>query len=208
MRELTEEQMEAHRRAGALEEVWDGVPHMSPDAGSRHQQIIWKLTVWLDGHWIVGGDRGGRSGGNVVRPGLGDWLRDYRIPDLSLWTGNSRHVDRGAYFDGAPEVSASAWNRLDDAHKRAYLVDAYAKLTARIDITDRGNGRFAGTGDQVHKLTLWLEKEQLGKDGKVELRVGSKTHKKIGVPAAEVLLRDFVERLDRTRLPVARIDVP
>ncbi|MCB9876212.1 MAG: alpha/beta hydrolase fold domain-containing protein [Planctomycetes bacterium] len=136
-------------------------------------------------------------------------VRVAAVPDeaRTAWVEITQFT-KSVSIDGAPEVSASAWNRLDDAHKRAYLVDAYAKLTARIDITDRGNGRFAGTGDQVHKLTLWLEKEQLGKDGKVELRVGSKTHKKIGVPAAEVLLRDFVERLDRTRLPVARIDVP
>ena len=118
MRKLTEEQMEARRRAGAPDEVWEGVLHMSPDAGDRHQQLIWRLIVWFDRHWIAGGDRGGRSGGNVVRPGRVDWVQDFRIPDLSLWTPESKHVNRDAYFEGAPEVCVEIRSPGDESYEK------------------------------------------------------------------------------------------
>ena len=120
MRELTEEQMETRRRAGAdaRDEMWDGVLHVAPDAGSRHQRLIWELILWLGTHWAGREGRSGRPGGNVAPAGVGDWSRDYRVPDLSLWTPQSQHVDRGAWFEGAPEVCVEIRSPDDESYAK------------------------------------------------------------------------------------------
>ena len=86
---------------------------------------------------------------------------------------------------------------------------ALEAFTARVQIEDKGKGRFVADGSGVTKFSLLLRQEQLGKDGKVEVRLKrSKPIRKVGRPSVRVLLQDFVERFDRTRLPVVRVDVP
>ena len=70
-------------------------------------------------------------------------------------------------------------------------------------------GRFEAMapGRGVTAFALSLAAAQLGKDGAVEVRWQNRTQKRTVTPDAAVLLRDFVERFDRTRLPVARVEV-
>lgn len=110
--------------------------------------------------------------------------------------------------DAEPQVDARIWQRLDDAGKREHLLKALAKHTARLSVKQTSKGRFSADGYGITKLSLLLREEQFGKDGKVEVRLANKPVRKVATPSAEVLLRDFVERFDRTRLPVARIDIP
>lgn len=107
-----------------------------------------------------------------------------------------------------PSVAASTWNRLDDEGRTRLLVDKMADVTARLEVKDRGNGKFVADGHGIAAFSLLLREDQLGKGGKVEVRVARKPVRKQVTPSAEVLLRDFVERFDRSRLPVARVDVP
>ena len=97
---------------------------------------------------------------------------------------------------------------MNEVQKRAYLLKALAKNTARLKVTQKGKGRFVADGYGVTKFALLLAKEQLGKGNKVEVRLRNKPVRKVAVPSAKVLLEDFVERFDRTRLPVARVVVP
>lgn len=116
---------------------------------------------------------------------------------------------RKVRVDAQPQVAARRWQRMDETQKRAYLMKALEAYTARVQIEDKGNGRFVADGSGVTKFSLLLRQEQLGKDGKVEVRLKrSKPIRKVGRPSVRVLLQDFVERFDRTRLPVVRIDVP
>ena len=110
--------------------------------------------------------------------------------------------------DGPLVVNPAAWNALDEAGQRAHALDKLGDMTARLVVTDRGHGQFTAEGKHVQAFVLWLAKDQLGKDGAVEVRWQSKLTKGRVVPDAAVLLRDFVERFDRTRLPVARMLVP
>lgn len=107
-----------------------------------------------------------------------------------------------------PQVNARTWERLDEGQKREYLLKALAKNTARLEVTQKAPGRFVAKGTGITKFAMLLGKEQLGKKNKVDIRLANKPIKKTVKPTAGVLLRDFVERFDRTRLPVVRVDFP
>jgi dienelactone hydrolase len=106
-----------------------------------------------------------------------------------------------------PDVAAG-YDTMDDARQRAHVLDRYAEHTARVAIEHKGGGRFVADGKAVSAFALLLVGAQLGKDGAVEIRLKDKPVRKKAVPDAAVLLREFVERFDRTFLPVARVTVP
>ena len=110
--------------------------------------------------------------------------------------------------DAQPMVEARRWQRMNDDQRREYLLEQLGKSTARLEVTRKGKGRFVADGYGVTAFSLLLTAEQLGRDGKVEVRLGRKIVRKVGRPDAAVLLRDFAERFDRTRLPVVRVAVP
>ncbi len=101
-----------------------------------------------------------------------------------------------------------SYARLDETKKRALVLDKLADFTARLLVVDQGQGRFVADGRNVTSFALLLAAVQLGKDGAVEVRLQNRTIKKKIVPDAAVLVRDFVERFDRTFLPVASFLVP
>lgn len=109
--------------------------------------------------------------------------------------------------DSAPSVRAG-FDTMPEAEQRAHVLDRYATVTARLVAEDKGQGRFQCDGAHVNGFALLLTAAQLGKDGAVEVRLASKPLKKKAVAETAVLLREFVERFDRTFLPVARVVVP
>ncbi|MCA8966397.1 MAG: hypothetical protein KDC48_16070, partial [Planctomycetes bacterium] len=129
----------------------------------------------------------------------------------SAWLQITRFTKK-VQVEAQPQVDERRWQRMNDEQQRAYLLERLGDYTARLQVTDKKNGRFEADGQGVAAFTLWLQAEQLGKPGKdgaaVEVRLKNKPVKKTVTPSAEVLLADFVERFDRTRLPVARVDVP
>jgi pimeloyl-ACP methyl ester carboxylesterase len=106
-----------------------------------------------------------------------------------------------------PEVVAG-FDTMNEPEQRAHTLDRYADVTARLAVDDKGHGRFVATGKLVSAFTLLLTPAQLGKDGAVEVQLQNKPIRKKAVPEVVVLLREFVERFDRTFLPVARVQVP
>ena len=116
-------------------------------------------------------------------------------------------VHGSARPDAQPTVSAS-FATLDEAGQRAQLHDRYATVTARLQVDDKGGGKFVADGKLVAGFTLLLEPAQLGKDGACEVRWQNKPVKKTAKPDVAVLLREFAERFDRTFLPVAQVQVP
>ncbi len=140
MRELTEEQMEARRVAGAdaFDEVWDGELHMAPDPSNLHQRLSARLLFWLLAHWASEGDRDCLARVNVARPGLEDWRRDYRCPDLVFWTEESTHVDRGSRMEGCPEVAVEIRSPDDESYAK---IGTYLDWGAReVWIIDQDTG--------------------------------------------------------------------
>jgi dienelactone hydrolase len=118
----------------------------------------------------------------------------------------------------APEVVpdvVAGYDTLSDAAQRAHVLDRYADYTARVAVEDKGGGRFVAEGRLVSAFALLLAQSQLGKDGAVEIQLKDRLGNGYGRPVkkkatadAAVLLREFVERFDRTFLPVARVAVP
>lgn len=115
--------------------------------------------------------------------------------------------ERAVAVDAAPQVDARTWDRLDDRKQRELLLDKLADHTARLAVDDKGQGRFTAQGKLVKAFALSLTAAQIGKNGAVEVRWQNRTQKFQATPHAAVLLRDFVERFDRTFLPVARVEV-
>lgn len=116
--------------------------------------------------------------------------------------------DRKVRVDATPQVDANTWNRLDDTAQRALLLDKLAIHTARLVVQDKGQGKFTAEGRGAVNFELLLTTQQLGKDGAIEVLWQGRAVKKKLVPDPAVLVHDFVERFDRSFLPVARIMVP
>ncbi|MGK0300992.1 MAG: pimeloyl-ACP methyl ester carboxylesterase, partial [Planctomycetota bacterium] len=108
--------------------------------------------------------------------------------------------------EAQPQVASRLWEKMNGEAKRAYLLKALAKNTARVAVHRTGKGRFRAEGFGITRFSLLLPADQLGKSGKVDVRLANKPMRKVAKPSAQVLLLDFVERFDRTRLPVARVD--
>lgn len=128
----------------------------------------------------------------------------------AYWLEAGRWSQR-ASPDAVPEVAAG-FDTMDEPRQRAHTLDRYAEYTARLVVEDKGKGKFVADGKLVTAFSLLLTTAQLGKgsggDGAVEIRLLNKPVKKKVVPDTAVLLREFVERFDRTFLPVARVTVP
>ncbi|HEX5051898.1 MAG TPA: hypothetical protein VFZ65_09015 [Planctomycetota bacterium] len=110
--------------------------------------------------------------------------------------------------DVAPQVNPATWERLDEVGKRAFVLDKLVEHTARLVVQDKGGGHFLADGRGVKGFELSLTAAQLGKDGAVDVRWLNRTVRKKVAPEVAVLLREFVERFDRTFLPVASLVVP
>lgn len=116
------------RKSGAdqWDEMWDGVLHMPPLAGSRHQDLSEDLLVYVRYYWAkprkaqVAGQR------NLSRPGAGDnWRDDYRIPDLLLLTRGHFHVRKESHWEGAPNAVVEIHSPGDEAFEK---LDFYRDL--------------------------------------------------------------------------------
>jgi len=107
-----------------------------------------------------------------------------------------------------PKVAASVWNGLDEKGKRKLLETEVEKRTARLEVKRTGPGKFAATGLRVTRFRLLLAADQFDPAQPVQVLFNGKLVSKKVVPDAKVLLQDFVERFDRTFLPVAAVDVP
>lgn len=110
--------------------------------------------------------------------------------------------------DVAPKVVASTWNALDENGRRKLLEQEVEKHTARLEVKRTGVGKFAATGERVAGFRLLLSASMFDPAKPVQVLFGGKLVEKKAKPDARVLLETFVERLDKSFLPVAAIDVP
>jgi dienelactone hydrolase len=107
-----------------------------------------------------------------------------------------------------PKVEASIWNALDENGKRKLLEEEIEKHTARLEVKTTGPGRFAATGERVAGFRLLLSASMFDPAKPVQVNFNGKFFEKKVKPDPKVLLYDFVERFDRSFLPIAAVDVP
>jgi dienelactone hydrolase len=110
--------------------------------------------------------------------------------------------------DVVPKVVASTWNGLNEDGKRKFLEEEVERRTARLEVKQTGLGRFTAVGDKVASFRLLLTASMFDPSKPVQVLFGNRLVEKKATPDARVLLEDFVERFDRTFLPVVAVDVP
>lgn len=107
-------------RTGAdrWDEVWDGVLHMSPNPIDEHQHVERALLVWLTEHWRRQGRGEVMHQRSVARPGLAEWRRDYRVPDIVLLRPDRFGIERKAYLEGGPTVAIEIHTPGDESYDK------------------------------------------------------------------------------------------
>ena len=107
-----------------------------------------------------------------------------------------------------PKVSVDVWNALDDAGRRRHLQAEADKRTARLVVERKKPGEFVASGTGVKRFRLLLSRDMFVSGEAATVTWRGKTKKARVRSDKKVLLLDFVERFDRTLLPVAVITVP
>jgi len=108
----------------------------------------------------------------------------------------------------APEVNAARWSRLSSEEQRRELQRMVDERTARLEVAREAPGRITARGKGVARFRLLLASAMLPEKGPIRVDSGAKSRTRTPERSAEVLLGDFVERFDRTFLPVAELTVP
>ena len=97
---------------------------------------------------------------------------------------------------------------MDDMGYLRFMQREAEKRTARLEVSRDGVGRFVAKGKYVRKFRLLLDASmfEAGKD--VRVVFNGTEFRRQPRPSTEVLLTEFVERFDRTFLPVAEVRIP
>ncbi|MHC4932639.1 MAG: carboxylesterase family protein, partial [Planctomycetota bacterium] len=117
-------------------------------------------------------------------------------------------VERDIKEAFTPQVRPDKWNALDDAGRRKFIVRAAVQRTARLEVVMRGPGVFEAESRGVRRFRLLLDATMFDPKVPVQVTWKGKTRSKRVSASRRILLRDFVERFDRTFLPVAQIAIP
>lgn len=106
------------------------------------------------------------------------------------------------------DIDAHKLEAMNDDEKAQWAVAEAEKRTGRLEVTLDAPGRFTAKTTLVQRFRLLLSREQFTAGAPVEVTVNGKTAKYGVTPSKLVLLREFVERFDRTFLPVVEVSCP
>ncbi len=131
-----------------FDEMWEGVPHMTPAPKRSHQDIQWSMETWLRSKWARPLGNRVHHDVNVASPG--GWPSNYRVPDLVLLTPDRFAIDHDDYFEGAPTVVVEIRSPGDDTMKKlpfyaqigvpeVWLID---RDTRRPEVLVLGDGQY------------------------------------------------------------------
>jgi Uma2 family endonuclease len=98
------------------DEMWEGVPRMTPAPRRSHQDIVLDIGMWLRLHWAKPLGNRAHQDVNVAPPG--GWPDNYRVPDLVLLTPDRFAIDHDLYFEGAPTAVVEIFGRDDDTREK------------------------------------------------------------------------------------------
>lgn len=92
------------RRTGndKYDEMWEGIPHMTPASRRSHQDFLYNMGTWVRTYWTR--RRGGRVHQDVNVASRGGWPSNYRVPDLVLLSSDCPAIDHDIYIEGPPTV--------------------------------------------------------------------------------------------------------
>src|SRR5262245_56749749 len=110
-----------------LDEVWDGVYVMSPEANLDHQDLAGEFIAILSE--VVK-----KPGLGRVQPGANvsdrrtNWKRNYRVPDVVVVLNAGRAVDCNTHWFGGPDFLVEIESPDDDIEKK---LPFYSKVRVR-----------------------------------------------------------------------------
>lgn len=103
------------------------------------------------------------------------------------------------------KVDPKQWQRWNDEQRAAHIQDLADERTAQVLASREDSGVIRLDMHGVSRLLLTLPKAWIPADRKVQVEIGGKTKQHKVKLSKKVLLLDFVERFDRSFLPVASI---
>lgn len=107
-----------------------------------------------------------------------------------------------------PKVAQSTWNAMDEKARRAWLQKQVDERTARLEATFTPPATFLLKGTRVTSVRLFLPLELLDPAKPVVVTWNGKKIEKRARMSSKSMLQDFVERFDRSFLPVAVVEIP
>ena len=124
------------RRLGQdkFDEVWNGVYVMAPMANDEHQDFVGGLTTVLrvTVQWTKLG---------LVRPGVNvsdqqeDWKKNFRCPDVAVFSKDTQAINYGVYWFGGPDFAIEVASPGERVKRKLAF---YAKVgTRELLIVDR-----------------------------------------------------------------------
>ena len=125
----------------------------------------------------------------------------------AFWAEISELDTRKAQETFQPKLSAAEAAELDDEGLRRAFVSMARERTARLEARQLAPGRFQLQTRFVKRVRLLLSPEMLPEDDKVEVMTGEREKSFRVRRDAQLLLREFVERFDRSFLPVAQVEL-
>ena len=108
-----------------------------------------------------------------------------------------------------PKIAQPAgWDRMDEPARRKYVEAEAEKHTARLEVVRTAPGRFEARSTGVTRFRLLLPPDAIGEGGTVVVVWNGRAIKRTATASPATLLREFVERVDRSFLPVAEVLLP
>ncbi len=124
--EVPTQLVDLRKRTGAdqRDEMWDGVLHMPAMPINEHQDFAVELLIYLRRNWA----RPCRAKifHEVNLASVGGWPDDFRIPDLLLLSRKRLHIDRGKYFEGAPDAVVEIHSPGDESYDKLAFYEELA----------------------------------------------------------------------------------
>jgi len=124
----------------------------------------------------------------------------------ALWV-EVLELEREIAEEFRPELAAGDAAQLDDEGMRRFLMQATGERTARVEVRRLAPGRIEARSRGVRELRLLLTPAMLDEAGALEVLFDGRPVKKKPRGSKSVLLEEFVERFDRTFLPLAEVEV-
>jgi Uma2 family endonuclease len=128
---LTEREQVAESR---WDEVWDGVTIIMPEADIEHDDIdVFFIFVFKT---VFARESGVRVHGRVnVSDRVRGWMKNYRIPDMSIFQPGNSVVDCRTHYRGGPDLAMEIVSPDDRSRDK---LNFYAKVgTREVLIVDR-----------------------------------------------------------------------
>jgi dienelactone hydrolase len=212
-----------------LVENLDGLPLLALAGALDDPALIWTLErirellarFEVDGAQVRLLDGTGHGFDPLPRADWADWFAarvrepwPARVVRLSARQGESRRAwveitgfGRDVEETFQPRITVRKGEELSDAELRTKIDELARERTARV-VAERGDdGIVRIQSENATAARLLVPAEWIDEKSRVAVKSGSSTKRLRTEPDVAVLLADFVEHFDRTRLPVAEVTV-